>query len=97
MGQVVKREPSKGVTTRENPKTGKKFDMLFVTLTDHVGDELRVQLIGRSARTCATALDVEGMHSDIAIGLIGLKSKGAAAWDPKEIAELIVNPENAAM
>ncbi|CEF99415.1 Zinc-finger domain of monoamine-oxidase A repressor R1 [Ostreococcus tauri] len=97
VGQVVKREPSKGVTTRENPKTGKKFDMLFVTLTDHVGDELRVQLIGRSARTCATALDVEGMPSDIAIGLIGLKSKGAAAWDPKEIAELIVNPENAAM
>ena len=93
VGQLVKREPKKGVTTKENPKTGKAFDMLFLTLGDHVGDELRIQLIGSSARACAETLDVDGMPCDVALGFIGLKTRGAFAWDPKETSELIVNPE----
>ena len=95
IGQLIKREPAKGVAVKENPKTGKKFDMLFVTLCDHAGDELRVQLIGASAKKCAAALDVEGMPSDVSLGFVGLKAKGAMAWDPKETASLVVNPATA--
>ena len=95
IGQLIKREPANGVAVKENPKTGKKFDMLFVTLCDHAGDELRVQLIGASAKKCAAALDVDGMPSDIPLGFVGLKAKGAMAWDPKETASLVVNPATA--
>ncbi len=92
IGQLVKRAPTKGVDVKENPKTGKKFDMLFVTIGDHTGDEMRVQLIGASAKACARALDAPDVPSDVSLGFIGLKTKGATVWDPKETAELVLNP-----
>ena len=92
VGQLIKRAPAKGVDVKENPKTGKRFDMLFVTLGDHAGDEMRVQLIGASAKACARALDAPDVPSDVALGFIGLKTKGATVWDPKETAELVLNP-----
>ena len=92
IGQLVKRAPTKGVDVKENPKTGKKFDMLFVTIGDHAGDEMRVQLIGASAKACARALDAPDVPSDVSLGFIGLKTKGATVWDPKETAELVLNP-----
>ena len=72
--------------------------MAFFTLSDHAGDELRVQLIGKSAKACAAALDVDGMPSDLMMGFIGLagqsaKGTTAMAWDPKSEAEFILNPE----
>ena len=98
IGQLVRRDPKRGVVAKVNPKTGKSFDMAFFTLSDHAGDELRVQLIGKSAKACAAALDVDGMPSELMMGFIGLagqsaKGTTAMAWDPKSEAEFILNPE----
>ena len=98
VGQLARREPKRGVTAKVNPKTGKSFDMLFLTLSDHAGDELRVQLVGKTAKSCAEALDTDGIPSDVILGFIGLvgqpaKGSMAQAWDPKDAATWIVNPD----
>ena len=99
VGQLDTRKPSRGVDVKENPKTGKKFDMLILYLNDHAGDKIRIQLIGKSAKACAAALDVEGTPSDVAVGFVGLTSQAgkdgvAMCWDPKERAEMLLNPDN---
>jgi len=99
VGQLDTRKPSRGVDVKENPKTGKKFDMLILYLNDHAGDKIRIQLIGKSAQACAAALDVEGIPRDIAVGFVGLTSQAgkdgvAMCWDPKERAEMFLNPDN---
>jgi hypothetical protein len=37
IGAVVSRDPSSGVKSLTNPKSGKAYDMLFLTLADHTG------------------------------------------------------------
>ena len=50
IGAVVRREPPSGTKSLKNPKTGRSYDMLFVTLADHTGARCRAQLIGKKAR-----------------------------------------------
>lgn len=95
----------------ENPKTGRSYDMLFVTLADHTGARCRAQLIGKRARAAAATLEEAvggggGEERRVVVGLCGVTpqrrptNKPAAAavavWDPKEECVLVVNPEHPA-
>ena len=57
IGAVVRREPPSGTKSLKNPKTGRSYDMLFVTLADHTGARCRAQLIGKKARAAAATLE----------------------------------------
>ena len=60
VGAVVGREPTTGTKQLQNPKTGRSYDMVFLTLADHTGSRVWAQLIGKKARECARALDGGG-------------------------------------
>ena len=93
IGAVAAREPTRGTRRLQNPKTGRSYDMAFVTLGDHRGARVRAQLIGKKAKSLADALDrEEGECGRVVLGLIGMTpqdrpGKGgviATVWDPKE-------------
>ena len=103
IGAVVSREPPRGTRRLQNPKTGRSYDMVFVTLGDHRGTRVKCQLIGKKAKAAADVLDREGADgSRTVIGLIGMTpqdrpGKGgviATVWDPKEDSRLVLRPDH---
>ena len=100
VGKLCSREPKTGVTSKTNPKTNRTFDMLFVTLENEKGLKVRAQLVGKSARVLADALDelkkraieivrIEGVlpqrKAEVKPGLTAL------VWDPKGAAKISVS------
>ena len=84
-------------------KTGRSYDMAFVTLGDHRGARVRAQLIGKKAKSLADALDrEEGECGRVVLGLIGMTpqdrpGKGgviATVWDPKEECRIVLRPDH---
>ena len=78
IGAVVSRDPATGTRQLKNPKSGRTYDMLFLTLADHTGTRVKAQLIGKKARACASALDGGGGEGGgggggrVVIGLCGV-------------------------
>ena len=100
VGKLCSREPKTGVTSKTNPKTNRTFDMLFVTLENEKGLKVRAQLVGKSARVLADALDelkkraieivrIEGVlpqrKAEVKPGLAAL------VWDPKGASKISVS------
>jgi len=100
VGKLCSREPKTGVTSKTNPKTNRTFDMLFVTLENEKGLKVRAQLVGKSARVLADALDelkkraieivrIEGVlpqrKAEVKPGLTAL------VWDPKGASKISVS------
>ena len=103
IGAVAAREPTRGTRRLQNPKTGRSYDMAFVTLGDHRGARVRAQLIGKKAKSLADALDrEEGECGRVVLGLIGMTpqdrpGKGgviATVWDPKEECRIVLRPDH---
>ena len=87
----------------QNPKTGRSYDMAFVTLGDHRGARVRAQLIGKKAKSLADVLDREGGECGrVVLGLCGMTpqdkpGKGgviATVWDPKEECRIVLRPDH---
>ena len=109
VGAVVIREPSAGTRKIQNPKTGRTYDVVMLTLVDHTGARVKAQLIGGKARECAKVLDGAGTGR-VVIGLYGVMvqekvpGKGsaggvaaiAAVWDPREESTLVLRPNHPA-
>jgi hypothetical protein len=106
IGAVVSRDPSSGVKSLTNPKSGKAYDMLFLTLADHTGARCKAQLLGARAKAAAAALDASlgslgGAHAvaRVVVGLCDVSPRGgdaAAVWDPKEESVFVLRPEHPA-
>ena len=105
IGAVVARDPAVGVKPLRNPKTGKSYDMLFLTLADHTGARCKAQLLGARAAEAAAKLDAcfgdggVGSGARVVVGLCGVlpRAGGAAAvWDPKEESAFALRPEHPA-
>lgn len=106
IGAVVSRDPASGVKSLTNPKTGKAYDMLFLTLADHTGARCKAQLLGARAKAAAAALDASlgslgGAHAvaRVVVGLCDVSPRGgdaAAVWDPKEESVFVLRPEHPA-
>ena len=106
IGAVVSRDPATGVKSLTNPKTGKAYDMLFLTLADHTGARCKAQLLGARAKKAAAALDASlgslgGAHAvaRVVVGLCDVSPRGgdaAAVWDPKEESVFVLRPEHPA-
>ena len=105
IGAVVARDPAVGVKPLRNPKTGKSYDMLFLTLADHTGARCKAQLLGARAAEAAAKLDAcfgdggVGWGARVVVGLCGVlpRAGGAAAvWDPKEESAFALRPEHPA-
>lgn len=103
IGAVVAREPIRGTRRLQNPKTGRSYDMAFVTLGDHRGARVRAQLIGKKAKSLAEVLDREGGECGrVVLGLCGMTpqdkpGKGgviATVWDPKEECRIVLRPDH---
>ena len=103
IGAVVAREPPRGTRRLQNPKTGRSYDMAFVTLGDHRGARVKAQLIGKKAKSVADVLDREGGDCGrVVLGLIGMTpqdrpGKGgviATVWDPKEECRIVLRPDH---
>ena len=100
VGKLCSREPKTGVTSKTNPKTNRTFEMLFVTLENEKGLKVRAQMVGKSARVLADALD-ELKKRDFEIvridGVLPQKKAEvkpgltAMVWDPKGASNISVS------
>ena len=72
IGAVVRREPPSGTKSLKNPKTGRSYDMLFVTLADHTAQ--------RVARNSSGRRRGGGALEEAAGGTGGLERNDASSW-----------------
>jgi len=103
IGAVVSKDPVVGVKSLKNPKTGKAYDMAFLTLADHTGARCAAQLLGAKARAAAAILDeMDFLQSGarVVVGLCDVSPRAGgtkcAVWDPKETSVFVLRPEHPA-
>ena len=82
VGKLHSREPKVGVTSKTNPKTNRTFEMLFCTLEDENGLKVRAQLVGKSAKQLADALDERKKKEIEIIELAGVTMQKKAEIKP---------------
>jgi hypothetical protein len=103
IGAVVSKDPAVGVKSLKNPKTGKAYDMAFLTLADHTGARCAAQLLGAKARAAAAILDAileKKSGARVVVGLCDVSPRAGGAkcavWDPKETSAFVLRPEHPA-
>jgi len=100
VGKLCSREPKVGVSSKTNPKTNRTFEMLFVTLENEKGLKVRAQMVGKSARVLADALDELKKRDFELVRIDGVLPQKKAelkpgltamVWDPKGASNVYVS------